>query len=158
MLKLKLFILLVSCAYVSLQAQNTIVFDDEIVEEQPRFNNEIVSVPVVPVEDTTTEVIFKIVEEMPEFPGGEQALWKYMSQTVYPDQARLDKLQGTVYVEFLIGKDGAISNVRIVRSSNHPILDESAKNQVANMPNWTPGKQNGKPVTVQYLIPVKFKL
>ena len=104
------------------------------------------------------EPIFTVVEQMPEFPGGQEALIKYMVNNVkYPENARKKGIQGTVFVSFVVGKDGSISNVKVLRGVDKE-LDEEAIRVVSNMPKWKPGKEKGKAVKVQYNLPVAYKL
>jgi TonB family protein len=100
--------------------------------------------------------VFFIVEEMPEFPGGDLALRRYISDNLnYPVDAAENGITGKVYVTFLINKDGNVSNASIARGV-HPSLDKEALRVVNSMPKWKPGKQRGKPVSVSYTIPVIF--
>lgn len=102
--------------------------------------------------------IFTGVEEMPQFPGGEKALYAYVTkQLKYPELAKENEIQGTVYVTFVIQVDGTITNPKVVRGIGGG-CDEEAIRIVKGMPNWTPGKQGGKPVRVQYNLPIRFKL
>jgi protein TonB len=102
--------------------------------------------------------IFTIVEEMPGFPGGEAKLFEYLGkETKFPPMARDAGIQGTVFVRFVVYEDGAIKDVTVVRSV-HPALDEEAIRVIKAMPKWKPGKQRGKPVRVQYNLPIKFIL
>ena len=103
------------------------------------------------------EAAFQVVEQMPEFPGGEAALKKYISENLqYPESAKQAKIQGTVVVQFVITKDGTIENPILVRSVD-PALGEEALRLIRNMPTWNPGKQKGQAVNVKYTIPVAFK-
>ena len=102
--------------------------------------------------------VFFIVEEMPEFPGGDAALRAYIASSVkYPQIAQENGIQGKVYVNFVVGKDGGISNVKIARGVD-PSLDKEAIRVVTNLPKWKPGKQGGKPVRVSYTVPINFVL
>jgi protein TonB len=108
--------------------------------------------------NTTTEEVFMVVEQMPEFPGGMAKLMEYLSQNVrYPALAMQQRVQGRVVVEFVVNKDGSISDESILRSV-HPLLNEEALRLVKNMPKWSPGMQRGKAVRVRYTIPVLFRL
>lgn len=104
------------------------------------------------------EEAFVIVEEMPEFPGGKKALQEYLSEHCeYPEEAEDEGIEGTVYVNFVVEKDGSISNVKIVRGIGGG-CDEEAMRVVKNMPSWIPGKQRGKLVRVNYNLPIRFAL
>ncbi len=101
---------------------------------------------------------FYKVEKKPEFPGGEKAFYKYLSDNIkYPESALKNKIQGTVWVKFIIEKDGSISNIKAIRKVN-PDLDKEAVRVIKSMPKWKPGKQNGKPVRVSYQVPIRFSL
>lgn len=108
--------------------------------------------------DTTKNVVYDVTETMPQFPGGQGVLMKYLAANIkYPASAVKAKKQGRVLVTFVIQKDGSVTNARIARSVD-PELDAEALRIVKAMPNWTPGTQDGKPVNVKYIIPVKFSL
>ncbi len=101
---------------------------------------------------------FFIVEEMPEFPGGEEALREFIAKNVtYPEQAQKDSIQGKVYVTFVIEATGKVGEVKIARGV-HPLLDQEAVRVTGLLPVWKPGKQKGVPVKVAYTIPVSFIL
>ena len=102
--------------------------------------------------------IFQVVEEQPMFPGGMQEMMKFLQQNIkYPKEAQEQGKQGRVIVQFVVNKDGSIVNDSIVRSVD-PLLDAEALRVVRSMPNWTPGKQKGKPVRVRFTLPVTFHL
>lgn len=99
-----------------------------------------------------------LVEQKPSFPGGEAAMYTWLGNNiVYPPAASEEGAQGRVVVEFVVGKDGSITNVRVVRP-RHPALDREAVRVVSAMPTWVPGRNNGQPVKVTYTLPVTFKL
>lgn len=102
--------------------------------------------------------VFDIVEQQPLFPGGPAALMKYLSEnTKYPSVAQENGVQGRVTVQFVVEKDGSISDVHVLRGVD-PSLDKEAVRVVKSMPRWTPGKQNGITVRVNYRVPVLFRL
>jgi TonB family protein len=110
-----------------------------------------------PQDDGQNE-IFTVVEDIPKFPGGEEARAKYMVENiVYPEAAKKAGKQGTVYVTFVIEKEGSVSNVKVLRGFDKD-CDEVALNVVKNMPKWEPGKQRGEAVRVQFNMPIKFNL
>ncbi|NLL28501.1 MAG: energy transducer TonB [Bacteroidales bacterium] len=115
--------------------------------------------PVVVEEVQVVEAeIFTIVEEQPEFPGGEAALMEYLGKNIsYPQLARESNIQGTVYVKFVVEPNGSISNVSILRGIGGG-CDEEAIRVVKNMPSWKAGKQRGKAVRVQFNLPIRFIL
>lgn len=103
-------------------------------------------------------MVFDVVEVMPQFPGGQIAMLQYLMKNIkYPEQAVKEGIQGRVTVRFIVEKDGSISDVKPVLSV-HPLLNKEAVRVVKSMPKWTPGKQNGKPVRVRFNLPVMFKL
>ena len=119
-------------------------------------NQPVISQTKQAVQDTTeSNKIHLFVEEMPVFPGNLNT-WIY-NNIRYPEAAKEKKLEGKVYIKFVIEKDGSISNVNIIRGVC-PELDHEAKNVIASMPKWIPGKQNNTPVRVSYTVPVYFAL
>lgn len=104
------------------------------------------------------EQVFAVVEETPKFPGGDEARAAYLQKAIsYPEKAKKDKIEGTVYVSFIVEKNGTISNVKVLRGIGGG-CDEMAVSAIQNMPAWTPGMQRGKAVRVQFNMPVKFAL
>ena len=104
------------------------------------------------------DMLFSVVEVMPQYPGGQIAMLQYLMKNIkYPEQATKEGIQGRVAVSFIVEKDGSISNVRPIHSV-HTLLDKEAVRVVKSMPKWSPGKQNGKPVRVQLIVPIMFKL
>ena len=102
--------------------------------------------------------VFFIVEDMPEFPGGDEALRKYIANALtYPEVAQKKKIQGKVYVTFVVEKDGSVGDVKIARGVD-PSLDKEALRVVKDLPMWKPGKQRGEPVRVSYTVPINFAL
>lgn len=103
-------------------------------------------------------MVFDVVEVMPQYPGGQIAMMKYIMENMkYPKQAMKEGIQGRVAVSFIVEKDGSISDVKPILSV-HPLLNKEAVRVVKSMPKWTPGKQNGKPVRVRFNLPIMFKL
>ena len=104
------------------------------------------------------DMLFSVVEVMPQYPGGQIAMMKYIMENMkYPEQAMKKGIQGRVAVRFIVEKDGSISDVKPILSV-HPLLNKEAVRVVKSMPKWSPGKQNGKPVRVQLIVPIMFKL
>ncbi len=105
-----------------------------------------------------TGQVFRVVEKTPQFPGGIKKLMNYLATNIkYPAEARKAKVQGNVFVNFIIEKDGSVSHVKVLRGIGHG-CDKEAVNAVKNMPRWIPGEQKGNPVRVYYNLPVKFSL
>ncbi|MFN5318329.1 MAG: energy transducer TonB [Bacteroidia bacterium] len=119
--------------------------------------------------------IFVIVEKMPEFKGGEENLIAFLkANTTYPKSARENGISGTVYITFVVEGDGEISNIKVLKTNFNTVfaepfdehalqilgfgLTEEALRVVSLMPKWEPGRQDGKPIRVQYTLPIKFTL
>lgn len=149
------------------------VVKEEVVEEVPTIEeikqNEVAAVEVEgptevvfeePVEEVVVEdnQIFTVVEQQPEFEGGYEAMMRFIQKNMrYPASARRMGVDGTVYVQFVVAKDGSISEVKTIRGISAD-CDKEAERVVNLMPNWKPGKQNGKAVFVRFVLPIKFKL
>ncbi len=131
------------------------VFDIEVTEETKIQEVAVVEAPVV---EEHSEEIFSIVEENAEPRGGMAAFYQYVgSQIKYPAQARRMRVEGKVFVEFVIGKDGKITDVVAVKGIGAG-CDEEAVRIIQNSPPWKPGKQRGKPVRQRMVLPIIFKL
>ncbi len=101
---------------------------------------------------------FTVVEQMPDFPGGEAELFKYLQKNIkYPEMARESGITGVVYVKFVVDKHGKISDIQLLRGIGGG-CDEEAIRVVKSMPDWKPGRQNGMPVPVYFTLPIKFTL
>ena len=104
------------------------------------------------------DTVYQIVEKMPQYPGGDEAMMKYVADNIkYPQEAKDKEIAGRVFVGFVIEKDGSVSNVKVVRGIGGG-CDEEAARVIKSMPKWIPGMQKGKPVRVNYMIPIYFKL
>jgi len=143
------------------------VVEDNVETESIEVNTEddkevevIIAAPVeLPVEEEEEEVVFKVVEQQAEFPGGPQAMFKYLSEHIkYPVICQENGIQGKVICQFTVNKDGSIVDIQVLRSSGHDALDNEAKRVIQSMPKWAPGKQRGKPVRSRFTLPVTFKL
>ena len=107
---------------------------------------------------TPTDSVYEVAEVMPEFPGGTQALFKFISENLeYPQHAIDGQSEGRVVVQFVVDKTGKVGNIQVVRSIDK-LLDQAAIDVVRALPAWKPGMQNGQPVNVRYTLPVSFKL
>ena len=145
-----------------------IVEDEDIeIDESQLVSNEIVSEYadytdteiIVADEEIDEDVVFQVVEQQPEFPGGLQALNEYLAYNInYPRISRDNGSQGRVFVRFIINTDGSISDAEVIRSSGDMYLDREAVRVVSGMPRWKPGKEDGKVVRAYYTLPVSFKL
>jgi protein TonB len=99
-----------------------------------------------------------MVEDMPEYPGGMEAMMKFVAENLkYPQQMQKEKVEGRVLLSFVVEKDGSVTNIEEVKSP-HPVLTEEAIRVVKLMPKWKPGKQDGKEVRVQFNLPITFRL
>ena len=116
-----------------------------VVDEKPKVEAEV-------------NKVFDVVEQMPQFPGGQSALFEYLSSHIkYPVVAEENGVQGRVIVTFVVERDGNITDVKVAKSVD-PSLDREATRVVKSMPNWIPGKQNGSAVRVKFTVPVTFRL
>lgn len=140
----------VEVAHVEIQDQDD---DSEVEIKAP------VAGPVIEEEEEKEDEVFLVVENMPEFPGGQPALFKYLAENIkYPVIAQENGVQGKVICQFTVNKDGSIVDVIVLKSSGDQSLDNEAIRVLTKSPKWTPGKQRGKPVRVKYTVPVVFKL
>lgn len=132
-----------------------VVGNDEVGGEVLKAKEEIAQ-PEPPKEEENK--VFDVVEENPSFPGGQAALMQWLHENIkYPVIAAENGIEGRVIVQFIVSKTGSISDVRVVRGVD-PSLDKEAVRVVNNMPNWTPGRQNGTTVNVRFTLPVTFRL
>ena len=105
-----------------------------------------------------TDSIYSVVETMPDYPGGQKELLSFLSRNIkYPTKAEENKIQGRVVIQFVVNKDGSVSDAKVVRSVD-PELDKEALRVVNSMPQWKPGMQKGEAVSVKYTIPIAFRL
>jgi protein TonB len=144
----------------------TIIDDDVDIDEEFIFESTeadedfiIDAMPVIRDEEEEDDnQVFVIVEDMPEFPGGEAALRSWIANNVkYPVIAAENGIQGRVYIQFVVNTDGSITDARVARGVD-PSLDQEALRVVNNLPRWKPGKQRGQPVRVSYTVPINFQL
>ena len=147
-------------------AEDEVISVDEIKADISTVNQEgdedadivIEEVKVVQQPVVEEKKVYDFLEQMPEYPGGVKNLYKYLGDNIkYPRMARDNGIEGTVYIKFVVDDKGAVSQAHVVRSIGAG-CDEEALRVVKEMPNWTPGRQNGKPAAVWYTDPVKFTL
>ncbi len=125
-------------------------FDEDVAMDEFQFVQE--------EEEIEEQHIFLVVENMPEFPGGEASMYKFIGKNIeYPRMAKESGISGRVFVTFVVERDGSVTDVQILRGIGGG-CDEEAIRVIKMMPKWTPGKQRGKPVRVQYRMPIKFTL
>lgn len=109
-------------------------------------------------ENGKEEMVYDMPEQMPEFPGGADALEQFINDNIkYPPEAKEKRIQGKVYVQFIVEKDGTLSEIKIRRGA-HELLNEEALRVIKLMPDWKPGSMRGKKVRVRYTIPITFAL
>lgn len=133
---------------VTLPGPDPVIQDKQKQESQIKF--------VAPV--VQEREVFTVVEKQPSYPGGQDGYTKFLLANIkYPKEAIEKAVTGTVYVTFVVEKDGKVTNVKILRGIGSG-CDEEAARVVKMMPNWNPGEQKGKPVAVQYNLPIKFNL
>jgi TonB family protein len=131
---------------------------DKSLKTTSPVNNTKSEVIVTGYADNKTDKSFVVVEQMPMFPGGENAMVTWITSNLkYPGKAVKDKIEGNVTVNFLVTGAGKIKNVKVLKAVN-PLLDEEAVRVISSMPDWIPGSQAGKQVAVQMQVPVEFKL
>lgn len=113
-----------------------------------------------PIEEAPQEETFVIVEQMPEFPGGQGALMQYLVSNIkYPEECRKMGVEGKVFVKFIVDPTGKIINAQILRGvEDGKLLEKEALRVIQSMPNWKPGKQGGKNVSVYFTLPISFTL
>jgi protein TonB len=121
-------------------------------------SNAPVANPVIAAQDS--EPVFQVVEEMPLFPGGESEMAKYIAKNIiYPASEAEAGIQGTVYTSFVVASSGKVMNVKVVKGiPDGAALDAEAVRVIRSFPDFKPGKQNGRAVSVQYVLPIRFNL
>ena len=133
--------------------QTTIASTEDLGEKV-----EVKYVPIVVEEEPEEQTIFEVVEEMPQFPGGNAALMQFLSKNIkYPTIAQENGTQGRVTVQFVVNRDGSVVDPVVVRGVD-PYLDKEALRVISQMPKWKAGMQRGKAVRVKYTVPVMFRL
>lgn len=141
--------------------QDDVELDEELeIMDTEMSQDDIVDFSNMVFEEETRDdsEIFMVVEEMPEFPGGTEALRKYLAQSVvYPVVAQENGIQGRVYIQFVINQNGEVTDATILRGVD-PSLDREALRVVEAMPKWKPGKQLNRPVRVSYIVPINFTM
>ena len=165
----------IQVSFVGYQTQSVVVKDESpltilmrddvqpmeemvVVAQTPKEEVKYTKVEVEETEEPQEKVIFQVVEEMPEFPGGMSEAMKFLAKNIkYPVAAQQAKIEGRVIVQFVVERDGSISDVHTLRGVN-PDLDAEAIRVVSLMPKWKPGKQRGKAVAVKYTMPIMFRL
>lgn len=146
---------------INIVQDNVEIEDDFMIDAEANQLTEIPTYvpPAVTEEEEVAEAeIFTVVEDQPTFPGGDEARIRFLTNNIkYPQMARESSIQGTVYVTFVVERDGSVTDVRVLRGIGGG-CDEEAIRVIKAMPKWVPGKQRGKPVRVQFNMPIKFTL
>ena len=132
------------------------ILDAEDKTENKTVTNNVSDFGTYGTEDTGEADIFQVVEDMPSFPGGNVQKW-IAKNVKYPVLAMENGIQGKVYIQFVIEKDGSITDTKVIRGVDAS-LDKEAIRVINSMPKWKPGKQRGKPVRVSYTLPINFQL
>jgi len=139
---------------VELEEEFTIDVDADVLSEVQDFT----PIQIEEEEEVEDDVIFTVVEDQPEFPGGEEARQSFLEENLrYPTMAREAGIQGTVFVTFVVETDGSVTDVRVLRGIGGG-CDQEAIRVVEMMPRWEPGRQRGQPVRVQFNMPIRFRL
>ena len=138
--------------------QETVVETGEYSTPETDRITEVVTEEITTANSYPNDHVFQSVDQMPEFPGGDMVLMRYISSHIkYPISAIENNIEGRVVVEFVVTKTGAIRDVKVYRSRDKD-LDAEAVRVVKSLPNFIPGKMNGEPVNVWYTLPITFKL
>ncbi len=155
MLKYLLIVPLASALVISSNAESMLNSAEKAVNEQVQTPPP----PPPPVGEISDQnIIFMVVEKMPQFPGGDEGLFNYLVTNIkYPSDAKDQDIEGRVICQFVINRDGSVVDVVVVRGVA-PSLDAEAIRVISAMPHWTPGEQRGQTVRVKYTLPINFKL
>ncbi len=137
-----LILILLSGSFIQAQTDSVVV--DQPVQDPPIVGSE----------------NYNVVEQMPEFPGGQDAMMKFISKNLrYPENAVENNVEGKVVVKFIVNTQGAIRDIEVISKIKYGYgLEEEAIRVLKIMPRWTPGKLNGKPVNVYFSLPISFRL
>ena len=150
----KFFLLLLSicfCAVMFAQSDGVNTTSNDTVVGDDQFT--------AYIDPERDEILLTPIQVMPEFPGGERAMFQYIQENLkYPKQALKKQIQGRSICQFIVEKDGSISHIQVVRSSGNKSLDRAAIRVIKTMPKWTPGRLQGKIVRTHYVIPVNFRI
>jgi periplasmic protein TonB len=142
------------------EADDNVEIADTEINQETEIKMPVITAP--PIEEKKEAEIFEVVEQMPEYPGGEEAMMKFITKNFnYPPDAKRFEIEGRVLVTFVVNEDGTISNVKPLLPEARRLgygLEEEAIRVVKMMPNWKPGKQRNKAVKVQYILPIVCQL
>ena len=130
-------------------------YNKDVVETEA---DEVIEIVEEVEPEPVTEDVYTVVEKMPSFPGGEAKLYEYLGENIkYPLMAKESGVQGKVYIQFVVEKDGSITEVNVARGIGGG-CDKEALRVTAEMPKWSPGEQRGKKVRVKYTLPIVYQL
>lgn len=129
-----------------------------LAQQPPAAPQPVLAMPPAP--EPAAEQIYSVVEQMPEFPGGQEALYQYLRKSIrYPEAEREAGIEGKVYLSYVVEKDGTVRDIKVLRGvPGGPGLETESIRVVEAMPKWIPGMLNGKPVAVRMNLPVSFRL
>jgi TonB family protein len=148
-------LLMLNCKHKTEETQFT---NSDVVAFEAESVTTVEDLPAVETEITDDEPPIRFAEEMPEFEGGTDAMFKFLQETLkYPVEAKQKGISGQVFIEFVVAKDGSVTHVKVIRSAD-PELDAEAVRAVKAMPKWKPGKMRGVPVPCYFNIPVRFTI
>lgn len=140
------------------EIENLVQEVDTATTKTPAVTDSLVDLAVKDETDSVEFIPFVLVEDKPLFPGGDEALLKYISKNIkYPKECKRNHIEGIVGVSYIVDVTGEVIDVKIERSVNYA-MDKEVVRVIESLPNYTPGKQRGKPVKVQFKIPIKFSL
>ena len=140
------------------EVETTLDIQTEDDQSKRQLDTYVPPPPPKPKQEEVTDEIFVVVENQPEFPGGNTAMMKFLSENIkYPVIAQENGIQGRVICNFVVERDGSITDVQVVRGVD-PSLDREAMRVINEMPRWKPGKQRGQAVRVRFTLPVVFRL
>jgi len=141
------------------QAASVVILEDDVVVKDSIINMDTeFDEDDIDIEEEDDDEVFMVVENMPEFPGGDLGLMKYIQKKVkYPPIAKEYNITGKVYISFVVDKSGSVTNVKVVRGVDKN-LDAEAVRVIKSLPKYKPGKQRGKAVRVMFTVPINFTL
>lgn len=144
--------------FITISFSSQVIAQDQQAQLQMQESKQIEKQDPPQIQKEEDTPIFTVVDDMPTFKGGKDALFEYLSTNIkYPEEAKKNGVEGTCFVTYVVEKDGSISNVKVLRGIGAG-CDEEAIRVIENMPDWNPANHDGKPVRVQFNIPIKFKL
>ena len=142
----------------NMELEQQVIISTEDSQHEAQVQTYVAPAAVVEEEEESSQQIFTVVEKMPQFPGGDAELMKFIGKSIkYPVIAQENGIQGRVICAFVVNRDGSVVDAEVVRGVD-PSLDKEALRVIGTMPKWSPGEQRGKPVRVKYTVPITFRL